>query len=312
MYTVNKVVPLTQWVPDSAVVTCTSCNKKFALSLRRHHCRVCGKIYCDLCSPEVGIFNGENIRMCDNCVEQRQVELRAQELRIKEKEERLLKLRTEASNQASADKEQKKITVSSPTQKDTQSMHKLKQQQVMLQITLQEEEEKERERKELASMPWKSTTWTSSSERIRIKDLGFELDNATPLPVDTIAKSKWMGDLETSRCLDCGFSFDKIVRRHHCRACGAIFCEPCSPEVGIASGTLVRICADCYHHAKNSKVSHELEENARRQVVQQALLQRKNEMQENQSPKSPNNTNNKQQAQGTTLTEDDLSVDSFD
>jgi hypothetical protein len=38
------------WMDDDAVKTCHSCNKDFGFLLRKHHCRLCGKIFCFNCS----------------------------------------------------------------------------------------------------------------------------------------------------------------------------------------------------------------------------------------------------------------------
>jgi len=35
------------WVPDSDLNYCYNCEKKFIILIRkRHHCRLCGKIFC--------------------------------------------------------------------------------------------------------------------------------------------------------------------------------------------------------------------------------------------------------------------------
>jgi len=38
----------------------------------------------------------------------------------------------------------------------------------------------------------------------------------------------WQPDKEAKACLHCGTKFDFIIRRHHCRCCGGIFCGSCS------------------------------------------------------------------------------------
>ncbi|PVV01180.1 hypothetical protein BB560_004411, partial [Smittium megazygosporum] len=38
------------WLPDQRSNYCMSCNAKFGMFLRRHHCRSCGLIFCDSCS----------------------------------------------------------------------------------------------------------------------------------------------------------------------------------------------------------------------------------------------------------------------
>ena len=39
-----------RWVADESVTICYECKNKFSTFLRKHHCRVCGKIYCYSCS----------------------------------------------------------------------------------------------------------------------------------------------------------------------------------------------------------------------------------------------------------------------
>ena len=57
---------------DSAV--CFECKRPFALTLRRHHCRRCGRSFCDRCSartaalPKIGYL--QPVRVCDGCWEE--------------------------------------------------------------------------------------------------------------------------------------------------------------------------------------------------------------------------------------------------
>ncbi len=37
------------WMPDKACKDCSDCGVKFSLFIRRHHCRICGRIYCNNC-----------------------------------------------------------------------------------------------------------------------------------------------------------------------------------------------------------------------------------------------------------------------
>jgi hypothetical protein len=47
------LVPDTTWVPDSAYGSCFRCSAAFGLLLRRHHCRLCGQIFCAKCSARL-------------------------------------------------------------------------------------------------------------------------------------------------------------------------------------------------------------------------------------------------------------------
>eukprot|EP01041_Mallomonas_annulata_P011037 gene11037-23069_t len=40
-----------RWVPDQEVSNCSRCSSLFDWTNRRHHCRHCGNIFCDKCSP---------------------------------------------------------------------------------------------------------------------------------------------------------------------------------------------------------------------------------------------------------------------
>lgn len=39
-----------QWIDDTSINVCYECNKEFGFFLRKHHCRCCGRIFCDTCS----------------------------------------------------------------------------------------------------------------------------------------------------------------------------------------------------------------------------------------------------------------------
>lgn len=63
-----------EWVPDEKVVGCMRCAKHFTLLVRRHHCRVCGRIYCSDCCSNFSLlprqFNrAEPQRACVRCFE---------------------------------------------------------------------------------------------------------------------------------------------------------------------------------------------------------------------------------------------------
>jgi hypothetical protein len=41
---------VSKWVEDGSVVKCYQCNKLFSFILRKHHCRLCGRVFCHYCS----------------------------------------------------------------------------------------------------------------------------------------------------------------------------------------------------------------------------------------------------------------------
>jgi hypothetical protein len=52
--TSNNLLPKKpdQWIKDDDVKRCYSCNIKFSMWIRKHHCRSCGRIFCDSCCNE--------------------------------------------------------------------------------------------------------------------------------------------------------------------------------------------------------------------------------------------------------------------
>eukprot|EP01041_Mallomonas_annulata_P002132 gene2132-4159_t len=43
-----------------------------------------------------------------------------------------------------------------------------------------------------------------------------------------MASPRWMHDNELQSCMGCNEAFSLIVRKHHCRKCGGLFCDNCS------------------------------------------------------------------------------------
>jgi len=61
-----------RWTDDKSSTQCTSCNKTFSLTLRKHHCRHCGSIFCHDCSSRtVTLAASKNpVRVCDGCFDE--------------------------------------------------------------------------------------------------------------------------------------------------------------------------------------------------------------------------------------------------
>ena len=60
------------WMPDSACKECFLCGLKFTISRRKHHCRVCGQIFCSNCCYQM--IDGRMLRVegllrvCNSCI----------------------------------------------------------------------------------------------------------------------------------------------------------------------------------------------------------------------------------------------------
>lgn len=71
----------TTWIPDERVQRCFSCNSSFSILRRKHHCRSCGRVFCDACTsyrekmpsyfqtfgPSPETFTETSLRMCAPC-----------------------------------------------------------------------------------------------------------------------------------------------------------------------------------------------------------------------------------------------------
>ena len=63
------------WVPDSASKQCMICKQKFTAFVRKHHCRMCGRVVCSHCSPDKADIaqlsgappSGKLERICSQC-----------------------------------------------------------------------------------------------------------------------------------------------------------------------------------------------------------------------------------------------------
>jgi len=49
-YVVDVLARPSYWVPDSQILSCSSCDVVFKASASKHHCRACGKGFCDDCT----------------------------------------------------------------------------------------------------------------------------------------------------------------------------------------------------------------------------------------------------------------------
>eukprot|EP00736_Rhodelphis_marinus_P009019 Rmarinus@m.17019 len=61
------------WVPDQVAAVCSTCSKPFSTLRRRHHCRSCGKVFCNNCSAYKAVLPQVNDsrphRVCVSCFE---------------------------------------------------------------------------------------------------------------------------------------------------------------------------------------------------------------------------------------------------
>ncbi|MDP2437095.1 MAG: protein kinase, partial [archaeon] len=60
------------WLPDAAVTRCPGCCSSFSLIRRKHHCRLCGGVFCSRCLPVSclipSLYRSTRVRLCVFCV----------------------------------------------------------------------------------------------------------------------------------------------------------------------------------------------------------------------------------------------------
>jgi len=75
--------------------------------------------------------------------------------------------------------------------------------------------------------------------------------------------SNWERDADVSRCGACNIEFSMLLRKHHCRGCGKIFCHNCSrwcillPE-NFNYQTPQRLCLECMKELSNLDYSRKI------------------------------------------------------
>ena len=67
---VNLIVQVPKWMPDDYITHCMKCEKVFSYGRWKHHCRVCGNIFCSTCCANYNVFEPfylDPVRTCDDC-----------------------------------------------------------------------------------------------------------------------------------------------------------------------------------------------------------------------------------------------------
>uniref|UniRef100_A0A5F8A3T5 FYVE and coiled-coil domain-containing protein 1 n=1 Tax=Macaca mulatta TaxID=9544 RepID=A0A5F8A3T5_MACMU len=85
-------------------------------------------------------------------------------------------------------------------------------------------------------------------ELLRDKDALWQKSDALEFQQKLSAEDRWLGDTEANHCLDCKREFSWMMRRHHCRICGRIFCYYCCNNYVLSkhSAKKERCCRACF------------------------------------------------------------------
>jgi len=67
----------------------------------------------------------------------------------------------------------------------------------------------------------------------------------------------WMEDSAAKACCNCDTPFSFLTRKHHCRACGFIFCANCTSKridgTDFGHASQVRVCDECFRNVNEAK-----------------------------------------------------------
>jgi len=69
LHPIPEAMPRKDWVEDTHIHECKACSVPFGLLRRKHHCRVCGNVFCDECTSKRTSLRGARgqQRVCDPC-----------------------------------------------------------------------------------------------------------------------------------------------------------------------------------------------------------------------------------------------------
>lgn len=93
-----------------------------------------------------------------------------------------------------------------------------------------------------------------------IWSLAWSRSNENFLEIDEL-NTVWMEDSAVVKCCNCSKKFSLLRRRHHCRACGLIFCETCVNNLRIVKSvsetSKVKVCVSCKNNIDEAVKSAE-------------------------------------------------------
>ena len=65
--------------------------------------------------------------------------------------------------------------------------------------------------------------------------------------------NKWENDCDVLNCTNCSDKFNFLLRKHHCRKCGKIFCGTCLTEFYMFNSPH-KVCRNCLYDLRNSLI----------------------------------------------------------
>ncbi len=221
----DRVAPA-YWVPNSDIKDCFKCRKPFNNVLeKKHHCRGCGRGFCDKCSSKRKIIPwwspSDKVRVCDSCFDKDEIE----EPKI---------VLTSGSHSPLSNKPAGVISTGQIAATNGTLMHNSDSSTSIASLTSNND-----------VMVRKVTETVQET----INLIGY----ATKYPLDILKESArpsyWKPDSECIKCSLCQKDFSDILPLHHCRSCGNGVCHACSPQLRPVPSrgweTPVRVCNNC-------------------------------------------------------------------
>lgn len=67
LFVMNSELSKERWAADNSTDECVQCAAKFNIVTRRHHCRICGQIFCNKCTTNKVAVQTGLVRACHKC-----------------------------------------------------------------------------------------------------------------------------------------------------------------------------------------------------------------------------------------------------
>ncbi|CAF1611172.1 unnamed protein product [Rotaria sp. Silwood1] len=203
----DQVAP-SYWVPNKYVIDCAGCKLHFGSEHSKHHCRVCGHVFCDVCTKYRRIISWIDIekpvRVCFNCNDNPISPL------SNETQKQLLKniYENNSSNESIN-------TVSSDEQLND------------LYLTPTDIFDIEQSGTTIVDIPTSRRVYETVISGLEKIGVNYPIE----LIKESIRPNYWKPDNECYACHICKRVFNNTTNRlHHCRSCGDGVCENCSPN----------------------------------------------------------------------------------
>ncbi|CAF1114250.1 unnamed protein product, partial [Rotaria sordida] len=203
----DQVAP-SYWVPNKYVTVCSGCKLHFGSEYSKHHCRICGHVFCDTCTKYRRIVSWidteKSVRVCRNCNE----------------------------NPKSLSEIQKQLSqkiYENGCSDDSISTTSSSEQLNDLYLTPTDifDIEQPSTGAVLVDIPTSRRVYETVKSGLEKIGVNYPIE----LIKESTRPSYWKPDNECYACHICKRIFNNTTNRlHHCRSCGDGVCENCSPN----------------------------------------------------------------------------------